>query len=252
MNSMPFDKNNFQNNIDNTDTTNYWISFTDILSGLLVIFLLITVVLIINLIETKNRISRELEKFKKSEKVRKELLVEIKNNLDAQNIKVEIHENYTTLRIPDRTLSFVTDSDLIPEDKMELLRKIGVQIYTSITKDNRISHLNTVFIEGHTDSRTSMRPKGNWGLSTFRAISTWTFWEKTLAPKLCLSKLKNYENRPLFSVSGYADSRRICQNEITKSDYRANRRIDIRFTIKGADIGKLSENLVGNYGIDNR
>ena len=35
----------------------------------------------------------------------------------------------------------------------------------------------TIFIEGHTDNRPlqGFMGKGNWGLSTFRAISLWQF-----------------------------------------------------------------------------
>jgi hypothetical protein len=45
-----------------------------------------------------------------------------------------------------------------------------------------------------------------------------------------LNNLNNRNNQPVFSCSGYAETRPISKN-ITDEDKRVNRRIDIRFTM---------------------
>ncbi|MCY1439001.1 hypothetical protein D9M71_552190 [compost metagenome] len=103
-----------------------------------------------------------------------------------------------------------------------------------ISRDNRVEYLDTIFIEGHTDNRPfpGFMGKGNWGLSTFRAISLWQFWSTELPEAERLNRLSNQDGEPLFSVSGYAETRPVSKQQVTEEDYRLNRRIDIRFTIR--------------------
>jgi flagellar motor protein MotB len=77
---------------------------------------------------------------------------------------------------------------------------------------------------------------GNWGLSTFRAIAVWKFWNQQLGDAANLATITNHTGKPLFSVSGYAAQRRLVEPEITKADLQKNRRIDIRFTVKSPKI----------------
>lgn len=172
---------------------------------------------------------------KKAEEARRNILIDIKEELAKQNIHVEIVENDTVLRIPESTLSFESGKDTLPENttvKNEV-RLIGIALHKAITTNERWKYLDTVFVEGHTDSNGIWyRGKGNWGLSTDRAVSIWKLWqtEINVAPKL--SVLTNYNGQLLFSVSGYADTRRVDLQETTEEQRARNRRIDIRFTVK--------------------
>ena len=164
----------------------YWISFSDLMSALLVVFILAAVALIIELTETQKKIEQDLEQLRNAEQARKDIPHEIRNELAKRNIIVVIADNDTVLRIPETTLTFASNSYEIPDD--EELRKsieiIGSILHRTINKpfnesENglmRFEYLDTVFIEGHTDSRPSKRIKGNWGLSSYRAISLWEFW----------------------------------------------------------------------------
>jgi len=60
----------------------------------------------------------------------------------------------------------------------------------------------------------------------------WQFWEQALPEQGRLGELENGENKTLFSVSGYAETRPVIENQKTESDFSKNRRIDIRFTIR--------------------
>lgn len=231
----------------NVDEENpYWVSFSDLMSALLVVFILAAVALIIELTQKQNEFDQEIEKLKQAEQARRDILHDIRDELAKQNVTVLIADNDTVLRIPESTLSFDSDRDEIPTNPevIKAVTLIGEVLHKAISQpvDNtdqrlkRFEYLDTVFIEGHTDSLRSYRDKGNWGLSTFRAISLWEFWNTNLNVDPALGELKNGYGKVLFSVSGYAETRRVNEKELTGDDRRANRRIDIRFTVKRPEL----------------
>jgi len=114
--------------------------------------------------------------------------------------------------------------------------------------------LDTVFIEGHTDAVRNSKEMGNWGLSTYRAISLWLFW--TESPGLCagLKGLKtpardaSQSERPMVSVSGYGQTRptglpppMLLNPNKPEGDNSADRRIDIRFTLAASEKKNLQD-----------
>lgn len=227
----------------NVDEENpYWVSFSDLMSALLVVFILAAVALIIELTQMKNKFDQDIESLRNAEKARRDILHDIRDELAKQNVTVLIADNDTVLRIPESTLSFDSGRDEIPANPVVIkaVTLIGEVLHKAINRPfdatdqspKRFEYLDTVFIEGHTDSLRSYRDKGNWGLSTFRAISLWEFWNDSLGFTPKLGELTNGYGNVLFSVSGYAATRRVNEQELTKEDRRANRRIDIRFTVK--------------------
>ena len=229
----------------------YWISFSDLMSAILVVFILAAVALIIELTETQKKIENDIEQLKHAEQARKDIIHEIRDELAKQNITVIIADNETVIRIPETTLAFASNSYNIPadEDLRESMEIIGSTIHRAINKSfdgsgdglMRFELLDTIFIEGHTDSQPSARIKGNWGLSSYRAISLWEFWEDRLTVDPSFAEMENAFGQKLFSVSGYAASRRLQLEEETPEQRRANRRIDIRFTVKRPSITELEE-----------
>jgi flagellar motor protein MotB len=268
----------------------YWVTFSDLMAGLLVIFILALVTMMIQqkkktqelsdqkqelvgkIIEIEeaekaakdaktdaerakeiakeaidtNTMLREtivesLSNLSRTEKVRIEIITEIVEKLKARGISVEISDNYTVVRIPEEELSFATAKWDIPLIYKIKTKWIGNAIYDAITNHDRLDYIDTIFIEGHTDSVPLDRDMGNWGLSTYRAISVWNFWGEQDGPSKMLSQLRNHEDRPVFSVSGYGDTRRVIVNDNSDSARRKNRRIDIRFTMKSIGKGDLEQ-----------
>ena len=85
----------------------YWISFSDLMSAILVIFILASVALIIELTETQKKIEQDIEQLKHAEQARKDIIHEIRDELAKQNITVIIADNETVIRIPETTLAFI-------------------------------------------------------------------------------------------------------------------------------------------------
>jgi len=261
----------------------YWVSFSDVMAGLLVIFILALVTLMIQqMVETEKlgeakiqateaakraevaeRRAEKVEKqlmleTAKSESLRKEIVdgvvklseieqirIEILNavakRLRSAGIRIEISENSTVLRIPEETLAFETGKWEIPEESKPGIEQIGSVVHDEITKNGRLSYIDTIFVEGHTDSVPLQREMGNWGLSTYRAIAVWEFWETGEGSAVHLGELHNHEDHPVFSVSGYGATRRIIEDDDTDEGRRTNRRIDLRFTMKSVEQSDLEQ-----------
>ncbi|HCE9549049.1 TPA: OmpA family protein [Pseudomonas aeruginosa] len=228
----------------------YWMSFSDIMSALLVIFILASVILILQLMEIQKELKerqvqfeQELVELKKAEQVRRTILDEAVEALRKRGIKVEVSENHTVLSIPNDLLGFDTGAYDIHAAYQARALEIGKVINEVISREDRVEFLDTIFIEGHTDNRPlqGFMGKGNWGQSTFRAISLWQFWGSALSPDEQLARLKNKDGKPLFSVSGYGETRPVLVDQQTEDDFKRNRRIDIRFTIRRPDSAQYEQ-----------
>ncbi len=227
----------------------YWMSFSDIMAGLLVIFILACATLLLRLAQMEDKVSRNIEELKQSSKARSEILHEIARDLSNKGIQVEISDNDSVLRIPEQAFHFKTGKFEVSNEYKIAAESIGKALYHSITKDERWKYLETVFVEGHTDSRNARNYRmGNWELSALRAISLWKFWVEETSYGSNLENLRNRQGRLLFSVSGYAATRRVSEVENSKNAMRKNRRIDIRFTTRQPsllELQKVSEPLYG-------
>jgi flagellar motor protein MotB len=212
----------------------YWISFSDIMSGLLVIFVLAALALILELTVTKMEVNDAIREIAKAEQVRRDILREVESELKNKNIPVEISDNETVLRIPETLLAFESNEYRIPQSRKvkATVLEIGRVLHVAVSKGERWKYLDTIFVEGHTDKRRSPRHMGNWGLSTFRAISVWDYWDKHLPDGEGLEDLVNHDDKPLFSVSGYGETRPVQVIQETAEELQKNRRIDIRFTVR--------------------
>lgn len=218
----------------NVDEENpYWMSFSDIMSALLVIFILASVILILQLMERQQDFDQQVSLLEKAEQVRRTILDEAAEELGQRGIKVEVSENHTVLRIPNELLGFDTGAYELQPRYEATAREIGEVLNGVLTREDRLTYLDTIFIEGHTDSRPYPGfIKGNWGLSAMRAISLWQFWAEALPEDSRLGRLSNQDGDPLFSASGYGETRPVNVVQATEEDFRVNRRIDIRFTIR--------------------
>ncbi len=226
------------------DENPYWISFSDIMAGLLVIFILASLVLILELMETRNLVQQNIEQLKNAVEARNKIMIEIQDELRAKYILVELSDNKEVLHIPEEALTFASNKSNIPEAYQNNVLEIGKVLYERIAFENRNEkYLDTIFVEGHTDSQRSYKEGGNWRLSTDRAISIWRYWLDNLPENMVLEKLRNHSSEKLFSVSGYSKTRPLVEKELTASDRKKNRRIDIRITVKEPTITVL-ENVI--------
>ncbi len=134
------------------------------------------------------------------------LTEEINHNLDDEK-RVAFDKTSKTIHIPESLIRFEKGKSDLPQDSetSQFIDELSNQLYSHLKTLREQSLVDSVFIEGHTDSDPvrSDPEKGNWKLSSERAINFWLALDKNKN----LSKLQNSDGAKLFSVSGYADSR---------------------------------------------
>ena len=233
-----------------SEQPSFWMSFTDLMAALLFVFILAAAALMLQLVQARESFAAQSEEFssqvsnlRQAEEMRHEMLLDVQDELTAQGIDVIVSQNGDVISIPSELLGFESASYDIDEEYEDVSLAIGTAIADSIKKGDRAQYLDTVFVEGHTDNAdfSGLEGTGNWGLSTFRAISLWTLWENRLPAESQLSTLTGPDGQPLFSVSGYGETRPTSEDQTTDSGAAANRRIDIRFTIVRPDSDVLEE-----------
>ena len=261
----------------------FLLTFSDFMASLLAIFILVLIVTLIELEKKRNDLQRkendlrvtaaeviasleDIQKVQDSissllqtvtgrERSLTTMLEGIKEDLEKRGIEVAIAENGSVLRIPEQQLQFALGKYEIPPAHTDPASAIGQALLQALSRPENQKLLDTVFIEGHTDSVPNSREMGNWGLSTYRAISLWKFWTDKPGELSTLKSLRtlpadpNTPAKPLISVSGYADTRSthgLLDGQTLQNDRPEDRRIDLRFTLASSEkqsLEGLQENL---------
>ena len=253
----------------------FLLTFSDFMASLLAIFILVLIVTLIELKKKKDTVTIAMEELVQAlneiQRVQEKIAIAlqsvslregslagmlrgVQNELTEQGIKVVLAENDTVLRIPEQQLQFALGKYEIPPAHARSANIIGRALLNALSKPENRALLDTVFIEGHTDSVPNSREMGNWGLSTYRAISLWNFWTEKSGELSDLKTLRtapadpNVAAKPLISVSGYADTRSthgLIDGFSLKNERSEDRRIDVRFTLVSSEKQSL-EGLQGD------
>ena len=207
--------------IDSPAQDSFTISISDLMSGLLAIFILVLSYFILNFSQATAQLTQ-------NDVTRAELLRFLQEEMERSGIKVTVDERHGILRISEGVLFDVGLADVKPQGQI-VIKKLSDALAVALESNQFKGRVETIFIEGHTDNVpivTAIFPS-NWELSTKRAINTWLTMSGA-NPKL--TTLLNDKGEIIFSVSGYADTRPIADNS-TDTGRRDNRRIDIRFSM---------------------
>jgi len=191
-------------------------------------------------------IDKSLNKVGERRKALETIITQIQVDLARQGVAVTPDIANLCLRFRDdengetapKKLLFALGSSDIPNESKETAAIIGSALWKALSETKNQRLIDTVFIEGHTDSLPNREKMGNWGLSAQRAISLWLFWTENPGAVKQLKELKSYpeqgDPRPMISVSGYADTRSTFSDEqlLHRGEDRPDdRRIEIRFTL---------------------
>lgn len=241
----------------------YLISVSDMMSGLLFIFIITLVAFIINFqdaIQKQKEVTRTqteiVKRFTNLDETRSELLLLLKQKLEAENIIVEVDAEHGVLRLTENAVQFETASASLDEQNELNLKIIGKVLDAVIPcyAANPPTHhdcegfeefqgkIDSIFVEGHTDNvpMKSYKYKDNWDLSASRAITAY----RVLIPNTVLNQIVNVNMQPIFSVSGYGEGRPVAGHSYSypKSD-PTNRRIDLRFIMTPPSLTDVQKNI---------
>ncbi|MHB8287586.1 MAG: OmpA/MotB family protein [Caulobacteraceae bacterium] len=217
----------------------YFISMTDMMVGLVFVLIVLLVYFALQFHKT----TAELTDTKLR---RTELLQRLQSRLHGQHLEVAIDANAGVLRLPEDVL-FAKGSSDVSAQGQAALAKVGQALAVELpcfTQPDPLPALcpqtktgiESVFIEGHSDSDPVNGGRDNWNLSTDRAVNT---YRSLIASTPSLGVLKNARLRsddpqPILGVSGYGPTRPIVA-ETSEANKARNRRIDVRILMATHD-----------------
>lgn len=209
----------------------YFMSMTDMMVGLLLIFIILLVYFALNL-QTK---TAELTG---ANKTRAQILTDLQQSLKDKGLQVEIDTKTGVLRLPDDVLFDKGRYDLTSRgqtavEKVATAMAEVLPCFTSssLCRGERSPHLiDAVFVEGHTDKDVMSGGMNNYGLSARRAEATFS---KLISARPELNGFRNMPqdqpgSAPILGLSGYGPDRPIAAGDDEQAKQR-NRRIDLRF-----------------------
>lgn len=219
----------------------YFASFTDLLVGILFIFIIMLMIFATNYQQKQKETEDSAKVFTKINQARDQMLMEMKKALERDGVQVSIDVKHGVLRLPESLL--FESGKWVPNERgtaaLKKLAKVMMDYLPCLTTTDASlkksctnfslneSVIETVLIEGHTDSKPFRSEKGfdsNNGLSAMRSIS---IFDHLNEEKPELMKILNSDGYAVLGVSGYAASRPISQTSMA-----LNRRIDIRFIMR--------------------
>lgn len=219
----------------------YLASAADLMIGLLFVFIIMVAFLALQKQVEQEKVTAEIESAKGKigqlsrdprGAVTRAIGVEVEKTLHS----IQINEASGVITLPEELLFDLGSSELkstAVERLSETSQKLALVLRCFVANQrlglncpqNPLGHeIDTIFIEGHTDSRPMNRDGGNTKLSLDRAISVST----ALMQRSGLNEYKNDQGHPIFSYSAYADTRPLIKND--PADAR-NRRVDLRIVL---------------------
>ncbi|TAE34287.1 MAG: OmpA family protein [Alphaproteobacteria bacterium] len=235
----------------------YFASFTDLLVGILFVFIILLMVFASNFNKQTQQTREATEAITGMTESRNKVLEEIQRSLQESGVAVRVDLKQGILRLPESVLFDVGKYEL-NEGGVDALTKLAhvLNIYVPClakTKEPTVATektcdqmqlksrdgLETLLIEGHTDHQGSDTGFDNWGLSARRAISV--FQQITHAVPALDHGIVNMQDIPVLAVSGY-EARR----PVSTTDLKPNRRIDLRFIMRSPtpeDVERLQKKL---------
>ncbi len=250
---------------------NYFVAMTDMMVGVLFIFILMLMAFALdfrrttdvqeNALKVAQEVAAKLDALESNVRIqmgqldwaqedRRKLLQDLRAQLSAEGLSVQIDEASGVLRLTEDAVRFAPSrADLVERNK-DNVGKIARVLERVLPKYVRCRNgqslvcdasegtsLETIFIEGHTD--TTGEDSDNWRLSTERAVST---YRELIAVAPALRSFRNNRKEEVISVSGYSSTRPIDPRPLHEA-WDRNRRIDLRFVMETDSRQKLKQML---------
>lgn len=226
----------------------YLASASDLMIGLLFIFIILVVVLALE----QRRQESELDAVKGAADPRASVTEVIGKALKDAKVDVRVDPASGVISLPSDALFALGSSALSPSATQAIrdarARLAAVlpcyvasemkRLETAQCANNPGRHeIDTIFLEGHTDSVPNLAPGGNLGLSFDRARA---IQQVLLGEGSPLQGFRNSAAQPIFSYSAYGSDRLLPGMDGTDA---RNRRVDMRIVLKYQSINDTLNNL---------
>lgn len=218
------------------DEQDYWVSYADLLAGLLMVFALM-------LLTTLSHYQGRVTEVRDLLQTRRQIITELQKRLgDAEGVNVAIDSTSGSVRFDGKVLFKEDEARLLPQGKTQLRAFAAQYLPVLLGTEHFRDELDAIVIEGHTnDNGTYMY---NLDLSQRRAFNVMAFLIQNASGYA--GDLRKYvtANGRSFSDPICVDQRPCGPGQPGAVDDVRSRRIEIRFRLKNKEvIQKIIERL---------
>lgn len=202
------------------DSGGYWISFSDLMAGVLIIFMLLFIYKILDVqqtIETKEQVIDELSN------TRANIISMLQEEFKKENIEIKIDPKTGAIQLDEAILFDYGQNTLKPQGAEFIGRFMPIYVKILLGKEDIKSQVSEIVIEGHTDSEGGYTY--NLKLSQERAFNVANYMVSGLGDYNYKDELQNY-----LSANGKSYSQMI-KNENGEINKEASRRVEIKFRL---------------------
>lgn len=215
----------FKKKVNNEEESTYWISFSDLMSSVLIIFILLFVYKLIEFQDNLNATERKIQELTNT---RTKIISMLQEEFEKENIDIVIDSKTGAIQLNESILFDTGKSELKEEGKT--FSKNFIPVYLRILLGNKEikSEISQIIIEGHTDDVGGYLP--NLKLSQERSLSVAEFLLNPEFNYEYKNDLKNY-----LTINGRGYSQPVL-NEDESINKDASRRVEIKFRLQEEEV----------------
>ncbi|WP_110113065.1 OmpA family protein [Bacillus sp. CGMCC 1.16541] len=215
------------------EEVNYWMSYADLMSAMLMIFALLLTLVILDYRELLEEKEKQIEEVVS---VKTEIIKALTEAFEESNMSIEIDQQTGAIRFPGSVLFESNSADISPQGKL-FLNQFIPQYLGILLQDRFKEEISSVIIEGHTDRNGTYMY--NMALSQNRAYSVLSY--------IYSPEFPNFQQRELSKSYITANGRSFSQplnDQNGQYDEDRSRRVEFLFRLKDDEAIKAIEKLV--------
>lgn len=214
---------------DAIEQPNFWVSYSDLMAGMLLVFVLLLVVAMVHyaeFIQHKREILEQQEQRMKSfQLLQKRLVTTLATSLEQLDVTVSVDRDTGVVRIESGVL-FAEDSAELTTPGVDRLKRIFDAYFAVVLSDAFVDFVKQIEIEGHTNSNGTYLY--NLELSQRRALAV-------MRVLLDHAGTNRHRLQEKVVASGRSFSHLMLDAE-GREDAVRSRRIEIKFRLKEAEL----------------
>lgn len=200
---------------------NYWMSFSDLMSALLMVFVLLLVIVILDYREDLVEKEQQIEEIAN---VKSEIIAALMQEFEHSKMDLEIDPHTGAIQLATNILYAPNSAEITLEGERMLARFIPKYL-DILLQDKYRDEISSIIVEGHADNTGDYL--SNLGLSQERAFS--------VLKVIYGSRFPNFEqkeySKQVVTANGRSDVVPI-YNEAGEYDANASRRVEFLFRLK--------------------
>lgn len=231
-------KNHEEENMEE-NPPEYWMSFSDMMSSLLMIFILFLTLAMLQLTRQEEQLIAREDEVDKIIGVRQLIVEELRSEFENSNLDIDIDPETGAITFSDGVF-FDYNEDGIKDLGREYLRDFIPQYIGVILNDKNRNHISEIIVEGHTDDQGSYMY--NLELSQRRAFSVAKF---ILSDDLV--NIKEFEKETLqeiLTANGRSYTSPIRDSEGLILDDKC-RRVEFKFRLRDEEMIHRMKEILG-------